>query len=88
MTIEPFSKHIFWSYKPDADLPERVVIQQVIAYGEISDIRLISKMVPHQVINEAIEKLVFHWLKNILPLMFYTVIVGSRLKYLLTAYSY
>lgn len=56
MNIKPFSKHIFWSYKPDADLPENLVIQQVIAYGEISDFRLISKLLPPQKINEAIEK--------------------------------
>jgi len=56
MNITPFSKHIFWSWKPDADLPENLVIQQVIAYGEISDFRLICKLMPPQKINEAIEK--------------------------------
>jgi hypothetical protein len=55
MNISLFSKHIFWSWKPDADLPENLVIQQVIAYGEISDFRLISKLIPTQKINEAIE---------------------------------
>lgn len=55
MNITPFSKHIFWSWKPDADLPDNVVIQQVIAYGEISDFRLLCKFVPHEKISEAIE---------------------------------
>lgn len=56
MNISPFSKHIFWSWKSDADLPENLVIQQVIAYGEISDFRIISKLIPLQKINESIEK--------------------------------
>jgi hypothetical protein len=56
MNIAPFSRHIFWSWKPDADLPENVVIQQVIAYGEISDFRLMCKLIPREKINEAIEK--------------------------------
>ncbi len=56
MDITPFSKHIFWSWKHDADLPENLVIQQVIAYGEISDFRLLSKLIPKQNIIEAIEK--------------------------------
>ncbi len=56
MRIEPFSKHIFWSYKPDADLPENLVIQQVVAYGEFSDLRLISKLISAQRILQAIEQ--------------------------------
>lgn len=56
MDITPFSKHIFWSWKSDADLPENLVVQQVISYGEISDFRLICKLLPPEKINEAIEK--------------------------------
>jgi hypothetical protein len=56
MNTAPFSKHIFWSWKPDSDLPENLVIQQVIAYGEISDFRLLSKLFPRQKIIEAIGK--------------------------------
>ena len=55
MNITPFSKHIFWSWKPDADLPENLVVQQVIAYGEISDFRVMCKLIPKQKIIEAIE---------------------------------
>jgi len=54
MNITPFSKHIFWSYKPDADLPVNLLIQQIIAYGEISDFRLLSELIPAQKINQAI----------------------------------
>lgn len=56
INIKPFSKHIFWAWKPDADLPENVVIQQVISYGEISDFRLLSKLFPRQKIIQAIDR--------------------------------
>lgn len=56
MNITPFSKHIFWSWKHDADLPENLVVQQVIAYGEISDFRLLSQLIPKKNIMEAINK--------------------------------
>ena len=55
MNITPFSKHVFWSWKSNADLPENVVIQQVIAYGEISDFRQLTTLLPKQKIISAIE---------------------------------
>ena len=56
MNITPFSKYIFWSWEKDADLPENVVVQQVIAYGEISDFRKLATFLPKQKILDAIEK--------------------------------
>jgi hypothetical protein len=56
MNISPFSKHIFWSWKPDADLPDNLVIQQVIAYGEIADFRLLSQTYSLHEIDKAINK--------------------------------
>ncbi len=56
MNTAPFSKHIFWSWKNDADLPESVVVRQVIAYGEISDFRKLAALLPRQHIIVAIEK--------------------------------
>lgn len=55
MLIAPFSGHIFWSYKRDADLPENIIIQQVIAYGELKDFLLLSRMFSADQINEAIK---------------------------------
>lgn len=55
MTIQPFSKYIFWSYEAGVDLPDNLVIRQVVAYGEFSDIRLLFKMVSHHVIKQALE---------------------------------
>ena len=56
MNTAPFSKHIFWSWKDAANLPENIVVQQVIAYGEISDFRKLAALLPKQRILEAIEK--------------------------------
>lgn len=52
--ISGFSKHIFWSYNRDAWLPPALVIKQVIAHGELSDLILLSKKFPADVVLEAI----------------------------------
>ena len=49
-----FSPYLFWSYKKDADLPDTVIIRQVITYGEISDFRKISDTFRSDTIREAI----------------------------------
>lgn len=38
MQIAPFPKHIFWQYKPDADLPDMVVLESLLSYGDLDDI--------------------------------------------------
>lgn len=38
MKISSFPKHIFWQYKPDADLPRRVVLENLLLYGELDDL--------------------------------------------------
>ncbi len=45
MLISHFSKHIFWSYKKDADLPEDIIIRQVVIYGEIEDIKKLTELI-------------------------------------------
>ncbi len=57
MKITFFSKYIFWSYKKDADLPERVVIRQVILYGEVKDMLALTKLVNKTAIKNVLEKL-------------------------------
>ena len=37
MNISSFPKHIFWQYKPDADLPRMVVLENVLLYGDLDD---------------------------------------------------
>lgn len=54
MQINSFSKHIFWSYKPNADLPEPLVVRQVVAYGEWADLRLLFRLVPPDKIQSAL----------------------------------
>ena len=43
MDIKGFSPHIFWSYTKSADLEPDLIIKQVIAYGEINDMLLLSE---------------------------------------------
>lgn len=56
MLINRFSKHIFWSYQHNADLPEAVVIRQVLSYGEIADLLTLNEIVPQEKLQEAILK--------------------------------
>jgi len=44
MKTSIFSKHIFWSYKRDANLPDEIIIEQVSLYGEIQDMLLLQKL--------------------------------------------
>ena len=44
MLISHFSKHIFWSYKKDADLPDDLVIRRVILHGELKDIQKLTRL--------------------------------------------
>ena len=54
MNISQFSPHIFWSYDKTKELPEEVVIEQVLFNGEIEDIELLFKLCS----SENIEKIV------------------------------
>jgi len=57
MNISNFSKHIFWSYKENVNLPDEVVIQQVITYGEIEDIVKMVKIYNKEKILTNLEKI-------------------------------
>jgi len=53
-SISGFSHHIFWSYNRDAWLPEPLVIKQVIAYGELPDLLLLSRRFSAAVVFDVI----------------------------------
>ena len=57
MQIQGFSKHIFWNYATNIDLPESIVAEQVILYGEIEDIVLLFKNTPRESILSAVTKI-------------------------------
>ena len=57
MLINQFSKHIFWSYKHDADLPDKIVIKQVVTYGEIKDLICLIKLYKKETIKEELKEL-------------------------------
>ena len=56
MNIQDFSPHIFWSYKRSSDIETDIVIKQVIAFGEISDMILLSKKIDKSRILDVIKR--------------------------------
>jgi hypothetical protein len=40
----PFPHDYFWSYRSDADLPEEIVAEKILVYGDISAIVQLEKM--------------------------------------------
>lgn len=57
MKINNFLHHIFWSYKPDADLPDEVVAEQVLLYGDVEDMFLLVKLMSYEKIKQAKNKI-------------------------------
>lgn len=57
MKINAFSKHIFWSYNPEADLPDKLIIAQVVQYGELADLVKMTKMFSKNLILSILEEL-------------------------------
>lgn len=53
MQISNFPHHIFWSYKPDAELPDEVIAEQVLLYGDVEDMFLLTKLIPYDKITQA-----------------------------------
>ena len=56
MDTSGFSPHIFWSYNPSADFPQKVVIRQVVLYGEIKDKVLLAKRIGKEKIRQEMGK--------------------------------
>ncbi len=56
MKISQFSPHIFWSYDKSKDLPEEVVIEQVLFHGELEDFDLLFKSCSKESIEKVVEK--------------------------------
>lgn len=50
MLTSQFSKHIFWSYKADADLPDEVIIRNVSMYGEFNDLLKLTEIYSKEII--------------------------------------
>ena len=57
MKIALFPKHIFWSYDPTADLPEELVAEQVILYGDLDDLFILSRNVSSVIIAKVNQKI-------------------------------
>ncbi len=56
MKISQFSPHIFWSYDKTKELPDDLVIEQVLFNGEIEDIELLFKLYSDQEIERVVSR--------------------------------
>jgi hypothetical protein len=56
MQITQFSNYIFWQYKPDADLPDLVVLENLLLYGDLDELLKISQYFSKQQITEVQKK--------------------------------
>jgi len=50
MKISAFPSYLFWSYSIDTDLPEEIVVEQVILFGDLEDIFQLPALVSSDVI--------------------------------------
>jgi len=57
MQIAQFPKHIFWQYKPNADLPDMVVLENLLMYGDLDDLLKIPHLFSERQIIEVKEKI-------------------------------
>jgi len=57
MQITPFPKYIFWQYKPEADLPDLVVLENLLLYSDLDDLLKIPQLFSHQQIMEVQKKI-------------------------------
>ena len=57
MKINSFLNYIFWQYKPDADLPDLVVLENLLLYGELDLLFTVPKLFLIQQIHEVQEKI-------------------------------
>ncbi len=66
MKISTFPRHLFWSYHTDADIPEEVIAEQVILYGDLEDLFQLSVLVSHDIISGVNRRIASrgHWLKR------------------------
>jgi len=57
MLIKNYSKQAFWNYKKDADLPQEIVCERVILYGEIEDMISLVKSADRDLLLEVLDEL-------------------------------
>jgi len=57
MLITPFPKYIFWQYKPNADLPDLVVLENLLLYGDLDDLLKVPQLFPNQQILQIQQKI-------------------------------
>lgn len=57
MKITQFPRHIFWQYKSDANLPEMVILENLLHYGDLDDLLMIPNIFSIPQIEEIQKKI-------------------------------
>ena len=57
MNISKFSKHIFWNYKKNINLPDEVVANRVFLYGDMIDMYRLSQEVDKKLLRAVLQKI-------------------------------
>jgi len=67
MLTSNYPHYIFWSYAPSADLPEEIIAEQVILYGDLEDIFRVCKELPRELIQKTTDKIAHNgrWKKRV-----------------------
>lgn len=64
MQITQYPRHIFWQYTPEADLPDLVVLEKMLLYGDLDDLLAIPQ----------------HFSPEQIKLVLITIVAGGRWK--------
>lgn len=57
MQISQFPKHIFWQYKPEADLPDLIVLENLLLFGDLDDLLKVPRLFSSKQIAEVQKKI-------------------------------
>lgn len=57
MKIDPSIRHLFWMYNPGSDLPEEVIVDQIIRYGDLPDLFRLQENHSPETIEKALRQL-------------------------------
>jgi hypothetical protein len=55
--VKDFPGYIFWSYRKDNDLPVEIVIENVILYGDVKDMKKLKELVTIEEYRKVVEKI-------------------------------
>jgi len=57
MKIDPSIRHLFWMYRPGSDLPEEVIVDQIIRYGDLPELLRLQENHSLEMIEKAVRQI-------------------------------